>query len=300
MNARFAILIGISIVGVIVSVIGWDTIRFNSEPRAADVRVAYKLGIQVAIVSSDLAAVKGGQIPKPIFKKGAGNPNSYIWSRAHLERPGDCLDIKQGQSSDPDCKKPSTLTPSPNRLVFSLLEDDSQKIGVHAKPLIAGQNEAFGAVYGVEGQVAIGHDFQSAPRFKIEIEGGLIKEIPSVGDIPDDDTIYNEGVCTAPSTVSLTDPFILASLPAGLIRNCTFTSTDNRRLVLLQHHHGLFQWTLATSTLHCKALLKTVTVTSPTPDFAGCLSANWNESASPMVTLVLFQSKGSGEWAYIR
>jgi hypothetical protein len=299
MHFRWFALIIIPAIGIIASVLAWDSARFNAEPQPADVRAAYKLGISVAVVATDLPAIKGGQIPKPNFRHGQGNPSTYFWHRAHLERSGDCLDAKRGQPNDLDCKKPSALTPSSNRLVFSLLQDDSQKIEVQAKPLTVGQNEAFGAVYGVEGQIAIGRDFQSASLFKVEIDGGLFEETSKVGGVPDEDTVYNEGTCTAPRAVSLTEPSIIAILSAGLTRHCTFTSEDNRSLVLLQHNHGLLQWSLTTSTLHCKALLKTVVITVPIPDYAGCLSANWNETAFPVVKLVIFQSRGNSEWSHI-
>jgi hypothetical protein len=286
--------------GILISILAWDAARFGAEARPADVRAAYKLGIQVAVSARDLDAIKAGQIPVPLSDRRAGDASSFIWSRAFLERPGDCLTAKQGQLADRDCEQADTLTRSANRLVISRLQNGANQIGVHTTPLTAGQTEAFGAVYGAEGEIGIGRDFRAASRFKIEIEEGPVQSPARVGADPDDETADGEGNCAAPRIVRSTTPLVASFLPGALTRPCTFVSADRRRLVLLQLQHSMLQRSLAARTLQCKALLKTVIDAAHIPDFAGCLSANWNEPVAPTATLVLFQSLGSGEWAFIK
>lgn len=160
--------------------------------------------------------------------------------------------------------------------------------------------EAFGTVYGVEGEIGIGRDFQTSSRFKVEIEGGLAQGDAAAGAATDEAEIEGEENCTAARITRPIAPFVIAKLPGTLSRQCSFVSSDQRRLVLMQLQHGLFPQSLAIRKLNCRALLRTAIRAARAPDFAGCLSANWSKTESPVAALVLFQSLGDGEWAVIK
>lgn len=299
MRMRWLAVIVIAVICSVAAILAWDAARIASEARPADVRAAYKLGIKAVVYRRDLDAVRAAR-PPATSNGGADRGNSFGWSRALLQRPSNCLTVPLGRPAEPDCEKAGTLTPTPERVVASRLPNGSHAIGVHAKPLAPGQMEAFGSIHGVEGEIGIGRDSRTASLFNIEIEGGLAREGGQAGAVSDDEPVEAGADCTAARIVRPSAPLIIASLPGVSTRQCAFTSNDRRSLVILQIQHGLLQRSPATGTLQCRALLKVVIDAARPPDFAGCLSGNWDDSEPPVAALVLFQSLGNGGWAVIR
>jgi hypothetical protein len=277
----------------------------------ANTGTAYKIGIQHGLTADHAHTVWSGKTPAIVFRRREHeSSNNYVWEKANLSRPGNCLDLKpaangSGYTLSTLCRTHDKIEENANRFYFSVSEDRAIRLGVGTKPPSDDRIEARGAMYGIEGEIAFGATFETASVFKIELTAAglniadLLVE-PSPGIEPTREGDAEAGGCGEPRTVRLDNPIALWLLPPTAARICSFKSKDNKVVLsLVQYQRGWMQRARWSDEIMCRALLAALLDGDRKRDshFAGCLGAHWNELSRIDVNLMLFETPEPGRLA---
>jgi hypothetical protein len=261
---------------------------------------AYTLGIQFGLTADHVQQIWEGGTPAIQFRaRGRDMNNKYVWQEGKLVRIGDCLDLidkKTGTPREraPECAQGDTIEVSGMRMHFKVRDDRAITIKTSTKAPEDGFRVAQGALFGTEGQVGFGLNFDYATFFKIsfeaeELDPEDVKPERSSSDPAPAIASDVEG-CEEPRLVRLRKYALLSLLPPVPARLCRYASKDGRILAMVYYRSGPLQHARFTDTLMCEALLaELLTITAKT-DAAGCLGGRWNERIKPALNLVLFDA----------
>lgn len=308
---KLIVAIGIGLVAVAAAWTAAAITMADDRMLPASKGVGFKLGIQHALTADHAHAIWSGHVPTIVFRgREYESINRYTWEKANLQRPGNCVDLKRatdgkGYALSTLCRPRAKLEENGNRFYFLVTEDKAIRLGVGTKRPTDGRIEGRGAMFGVEGEIGFGTNFDTASVFKIELTAiGMntadlhAKPLPNV--TPEIEGDEKAGGCSKPRTVGLDEPITLRLLPPTTARICGFRSKDNRTVLsLVQFQRGWMQYSIWTDEFMCRALLAALLDADRTrnTNFAGCIGAHWNEVGRIDVNLTLFEMPKPGRLA---
>jgi hypothetical protein len=258
-------------------------------------RYAYSLGIRVGLDGDNLSDIAAGKKPVIRFKgpKG-GDANLYLWQSAKLVRLGDCLEVPLTPTVTEHCRAIHQSEPDATRLVFKKDVDGALHIGVHDKPLLADQFEARGALHEVEGEIAIGNDFDTASRFHVEVEGWQVGTGSNV-----DAASKALGDCRPPIALQPMHPVALRLHGPFRIQSCIVRSKDQKEMLLVLYQRSVIQSLRWLEAILCRGLVLAIVENVPRSGLAACLDAYWSEIGKHDVGLTLLRKLGDERFELI-
>lgn len=261
---------------------------------------AYTLGIRLALTSDDLHAIWEGRVPATLSRsRERDDVSKYLWQEAQLVRIGNCLDLVAARTSRPlqrpaQCGERDKMEWNAARLHFRVEPDRAIAVSFADEPLANGGIIARGALIGVNGEIGLGVNRESATFFKIEFDATALDP----QDVRPERNAHTQPSRTGTGGESCDDARmvrlrafqLLSLLPPMQARLCRYRSKEGRILALVHYRSGPLQLARFTDVVMCQALLAQLFVPSPRVDAAGCLGARWNERVESAVNFVLFDA----------
>jgi len=269
-------------------------LAYLAMPHSA-LRNAYSLGIRVGLDGDNLNDIAAGRKPVIRFRslKG-GDANLYIWQEAKLVRPGNCLDSTLSPAMTERCRAIHQIEPDANRLVFKKDADGALHIGVHDKPLLADQFEARGALHEIEGEIAIGDDFDTASRFHVEVEGWQVGAGRNV-----DAASEALGDCRPPIALQPMQPVALRLHGPIRVQTCIVRSKGQKEMLLVLYQRSAIQSLRWLEAELCRGLVLAIVDNVPPSGLAACLNAYWSEIGKHDAGLTLLRKLEDGRFEHI-
>jgi hypothetical protein len=274
---------------------------------------AYTLGVRHALTSDHVQEIWKGRAPQIRFRHRVRDPaNKYVWQPAKLVRSGNCLDLV-GDDGAPRtlpeaCHAPDKIVEENNHFYFKVDEAGAINLRVVSKPPGDGSMEGHGAMFAVEGQIAVGHTFESAAFFTIEVDATALdpEDVKSTGETaglsepPDTRESMGAEDCGPPRLVRLHSPVVLSALPSVPAQLCRYRAKDGKMLALAQYPRGSLQLARWSDVVMCRALLMELLPESVPAEVAGCVGAHWHEREKTATSVVLFDRTRPGVLALLR